>query len=192
MRVYHVTDLHLNFDYTPGTSNNCGRIACCNSKSGIPLKEEEKAGKWGDYHCDTNPVLLDKLKEAIDRSGKPDMFVWTGDNDEHAISTDVNVTTYASVYATKFFRKNFPNTVMFPIHGNHELNPMSVQDMRLDRHPVFETLSEAWSPWFTGDVKSEFVKNTYYSYLAGNHPQSNGDFRRKMDKTRIIAWNLEN
>lgn len=120
------------------------------------------------------------------------MFIWTGDSDEHAISNDPYVTTHGAVYATDFFVKHFPNTVMFPIHGNHELNPMNAQDMRIEKHPVFETLSETWSHWFTEEVKRDFVENTYYSYLATDHPQSSSEFKRKMEKTRIIAWNLEN
>jgi len=43
------SDIHLDFEYTPGMSNNCGRPQCCRASSGRPRKESEAAGKWGDF-----------------------------------------------------------------------------------------------------------------------------------------------
>jgi hypothetical protein len=82
------------------------------------------------------------------------MIFWTGDNNDHSYADHEDNTTEASLYATDFFRKNFPNTVLFPIHGNHEFNPHNLQNMSSDEpDPVVKILSEAWEPWFTPEVK---------------------------------------
>jgi len=44
----------MDFDYTPGMSNDCGKPLCCRSDSGLPQMNGGAAGKWGDYKCDLN------------------------------------------------------------------------------------------------------------------------------------------
>jgi len=34
LKVVLMSDLHLDFDYMPGMSNNCGKPLCCRSDSG--------------------------------------------------------------------------------------------------------------------------------------------------------------
>lgn len=69
IKMVLMSDLHVDYDYTPGMSNNCGKFLCCQSDSGLPTKESEAAGKWGDYQCDLSPKLaqnmLNFIKESI-------------------------------------------------------------------------------------------------------------------------------
>ena len=44
LKVVLMSDLHLDFDYTPGMSNNCGKPLCCRSDSGLPKNEADKSG----------------------------------------------------------------------------------------------------------------------------------------------------
>jgi len=52
IKIAVISDLHIDFDYTPGMSNRCGKPLCCRSDSGLPTSEFETAGKWGDFECD--------------------------------------------------------------------------------------------------------------------------------------------
>ena len=125
-------------------------------------------------------------------TGKPDFIAWTGDNVDHSISKDPKITTNATIQITKFVQEHSPDSVVFPIHGNHEFDPMNTQDFNLERDPVIELVGDAWSHWMAPHVKDEYVKNTYYSYKAVEHPDTTKEFKRKMEKTRIIALNTQN
>lgn len=35
-----ISDLHIDYDYTPGMSNHCGKPTCCRKDSGLPEKPE--------------------------------------------------------------------------------------------------------------------------------------------------------
>jgi len=52
IKVALISDLHMDWDYTPGMANECGRPVCCRSDSGLPTSPEQTAGKWGDLLCD--------------------------------------------------------------------------------------------------------------------------------------------
>lgn len=122
----------------------------------------------------------------------PDFVVWTGDNKDHGIYLDPHITAAATVKISKFFKYHCPNTVMFPIQGNHEYAPMNTQDFYREHSPVAEIIGEEWKEWLTDSVKAEYDAKTYFSYNATTHPLANPDFNRKMAKTRVIAMNTQN
>lgn len=192
MLMYHFSDLHWNMKYEAGTSDDCGTIVCCSNDSGVAPSEDKSAGKWGDYRCDANPKLFHQIIYTLNMTGSPDFIIWTGDNTAHSIEKDPHVTTNATVAITEFIENHSPDSVIFPIHGNHEFNPMNVQDFNKKIDPVIEYVSEAWSKWLTPEVKEEYLKKTYYSYDAVTHPDTTPEFKRKMTGTRIIAMNTQN
>lgn len=49
IKMYHITDVHINPDYEEGYSNVCRYFVCCSPEAGEGKTEEERAGKWGDY-----------------------------------------------------------------------------------------------------------------------------------------------
>ena len=61
-----LTDLHTDFEYTPGSKKeDCGFILCCRSNSGMADSPEQGAGKWGTYGCDTPPNVLSSALDFI-------------------------------------------------------------------------------------------------------------------------------
>ena len=85
----------------------------------------------------------------------------------------------------------FPNSAIFPIHGNHEFAPKNSQDFS-NKDVVAQKLSETWSEWLTPEVKNDFSNQSYYSYDSSSHPKSTENFKKKIGKTRMIALNTEN
>jgi sphingomyelin phosphodiesterase len=83
-----VTDIHVNYDYTAGVSNNCGKPSCCKPDSGPPISIEESSGKWGDKRCDASPQVVDNMMDYISEIVKPDFFFWGGDSVGHDIDTE--------------------------------------------------------------------------------------------------------
>ena len=193
MVIYHFSDLHWDLKYKQGSNNQCGKIVWWNTDSGDAPSPDKEAGKWGDYNCDANPALFHQIIYTLNMTGNPDMIFWTGDNIAHEIERDPNVTTNATIQITHLVEAHSPESIVFPIHGNHEFNPMNVQDFRKkDQDPVINLVGNVWSKWLTPEVKKEYVTKSYYSYDAKTHPNSNSEFKRKMDKTRIIGFNSQN
>ena len=189
--LYHLSDLHFLIDYKEGTSNKWGKMTCWNLKAGKPKNQNETAGKWGDYNCDSSPRTLEQIGEVIKETGPPEFMLWTGDNVDHAQYLEPRDTTATTVLVTDFVNRWCPKAVIFPIHGNHEFVGMGQQDFSLDKDPVIMTLSKSWSKWLTPEVKQEYENKTYFSYESTTHPNTNADFDRKMNKTRIISFNTE-
>ena len=189
--LYHLSDLHFQLDYEEGTSNNCGKMAWWNAKGGKSKKPEEAAGKWGDYNWDSNPKTLEQLSYTIQDTNFPDFILWTGDNVDHGQYLRDKDTATTTVFVSDFAKKNCPNAIIFPIHGNHEFVGMGQEDFSMEKNPVVAILSKAWSNWLTPEVKKEYEEKSYFSYEATTHPYSNVEFDRKMNKTRIICLNTE-
>ena len=87
LKVVLMSDLHLDYDYTPGMSNNCGKPLCCRSDSGFPSNIDETAGLWGDRHCDTSLKTLNSMFKYIKEDIKPDLIFWGGDSIPHNLDT---------------------------------------------------------------------------------------------------------
>lgn len=52
IKVVHLSDLHLDFDYVVGANSDCGMAMCCRSDDGEPASEAARAGPFGEYKCD--------------------------------------------------------------------------------------------------------------------------------------------
>jgi hypothetical protein len=65
IKVALMSDIHIDYDYTPGADNDCGMPLCCRSDSGLAPTKERAAGKWGDYRCDMNSLTLASMFDYI-------------------------------------------------------------------------------------------------------------------------------
>ena len=61
IHIAMISDIHIDYDYTEGASNDCGRPLCCRSDSGKAKEAIKRAGKWGDYQCDIPSWTLDSM-----------------------------------------------------------------------------------------------------------------------------------
>ena len=86
LRALHVSDVHLDFDYTPGTLSNCKDYLCCRKDSGFPThKDDIAAGEWGSTMCDIPAKTFKSMLDHIVETDLPDMVFWTGDNSAHNV-----------------------------------------------------------------------------------------------------------
>ena len=53
MKVVHLSDAHIDFDYAEGSLAICGSYVCCRKEWGFPEEKSLQAGPWGGYECDT-------------------------------------------------------------------------------------------------------------------------------------------
>ena len=126
VRILHLTDVHYDSSYKPGSIANCNELLCCRAKSKNGTK---RAGFWGSYgeKCDVPLHLIENLFHHINTSHGQDYDViyWTGDNSEHApwmMSTEntMNATETITDLMKKYLGSN---KIVIPIIGNHETAP---------------------------------------------------------------------
>jgi len=86
IKVVMLSDIHMDFDYTPGKSSNCEKILCCRSDSGDPSNADETAGFWGDYNCDLPPWTFQEVLKEINAQN-PEYVFWVGDSIPHNVDT---------------------------------------------------------------------------------------------------------
>lgn len=66
--VLQLSDVHFDHLYQEGAVVNCGEPVCCRATSPSPTRNPPiLAHKWGDYHCDLAPSMLDFVLETIFR-----------------------------------------------------------------------------------------------------------------------------
>lgn len=87
LKIVSISDLHIDYEYTVGATNDCGRPLCCRTDSGKPVKPEDAAQKWGDFKCDLNSITLDSMLSHIKNVIKPDLVLWGGDSIPHNVDS---------------------------------------------------------------------------------------------------------
>ena len=85
IKLVTFSDLHIDFGYTEGSDNDCGRPLCCTKDSAPAPTKERSAGKWGDYKCDLNVLVFRDLLRYIKNDVKPDVILWGGDTMPHNV-----------------------------------------------------------------------------------------------------------
>ena len=164
VKILHLTDPHIDFNYTVGSNAKCGNPLCCRPENGPAPTPEDAAGQWGDYNCDPPVWLLDSAFRYI-KNEIPDLagLLWTGDNIQHNIWAQ---TTADSVWNTQqlseMIKAHFPNLPIFPVLGNHEPIPVNVYDTENSHNAMNEGIAEAWEDWLDEAALEQFKKTGYY------------------------------
>ena len=84
LKALHMSDVHIDFDYTPGTLSNCKDYLCCHVGSGYPRHASDvAAGNWGAPNCDIPIRTYQSMLDHMVENNLPDMVFWTGDNASH-------------------------------------------------------------------------------------------------------------
>lgn len=164
IKIVLLSDLHLDFDYTPGSANHCDKVLCCRSDSGTPSDPKDAAGFWGDYNCDLPLWTFQEVLKQIREVQKPDYVFWGGDSIPHNLDTlvfDTNVEIMQNV--TKILVDGLPDHKgkIFPAIGNHDTYPQDVFTMtKNDKN--FQTWAPSWLQFIDDEVNKESFKNNQY------------------------------
>lgn len=85
IKIVQLADAHLDAQYLEGTIADCNLPICCRKNNGFTTDASIRAGKWGDYKCDTPIEVYLSMLQFVKEEIKPDVFIWTGDNSPHDI-----------------------------------------------------------------------------------------------------------
>jgi len=125
LRAMHLSDVHLDFEYLPGSLASCKDYLCCRADSGKVKPGDTVAGDWGTPLCDIPVQTFQSMLDYIvkDDSLVPDMIFWTGDNSAHNVWDNTAEESVAyTVKVSQMIKDTFDDkdVTIMPIQGNHD------------------------------------------------------------------------
>lgn len=162
LRMFHVTDLHLDPSYR--LTSDPAHV-CASSKG----SNASAPGLYGDYLCDA-PYSL--LRSALSELGRMvsagDAVIWTGDSPPHVpvseLSTDLVIDILTNL--TTLIQENLPpNVTVFPALGNHDYWPQD--QMPGSSNVVYKAAAKLWAPWLQQEALQTLSEGGFYSQTVG-------------------------
>jgi sphingomyelin phosphodiesterase len=171
MKVLHMSDHHLDFEYEAGTNANCDEPVCCRAFDPNPPTPEDAAGKFGSYGCDLPPITAENMYVFVRDMPKdefPDFVLWTGDSTPHDVwNQTVEDNTRYTIEVTKYYNEHLPGLPIVPSLGNHEFYPCNLMSFDPNEpHPIFDQIGDAWSSWLDEDAMKQFKQWGYFSMMV--------------------------
>ncbi|XP_004534319.1 sphingomyelin phosphodiesterase [Ceratitis capitata] len=170
LKVLHITDLHYDPLYTPGSLAECDEPQCCQRDVEF-IESTKAAGYWGDYRdCDAPWHMLDDAFAQIKAEHtKIDYIYQTGDVVDHMVwGTSVEKNTESLKKVNTRLAEIFPDVPIYPCIGNHEPHPLNLFSPGdvpdgVNTRWLYEQLYEQWSTWLPADTKNTILEGGYYT-----------------------------
>ncbi|KAI8148335.1 Metallo-dependent phosphatase-like protein [Fennellomyces sp. T-0311] len=171
----HITDLHIDEEYMPGTTvdSDCHRLPMSATAAG-PL-----AGLLGTpgEKCDAPIELAEKTLDYIAREWrhKIDFVVWTGDNSRHDWDKKYRPRKRKNIYhlndrVTSMMQKAFWPTARDPRHiplvptlGNNDVYPHNTIGGPETDGDLLDYFSRLWQTWIPTDQRATFRRGGYFA-----------------------------
>uniref|UniRef100_A0A0K0E8I4 Sphingomyelin phosphodiesterase n=1 Tax=Strongyloides stercoralis TaxID=6248 RepID=A0A0K0E8I4_STRER len=163
LKVLHISDIHIDSQYLPGSEAECGEPQCCR-----PLKDQNEivlkninvpAPKWGYIgKCDIPYATLENMLKHISQTHKDiDYIVVSGDLESHAdwdYTKEGHIETIKNI--SSLFKTYFPNKKTYMAVGNHEGVP--IDNFALHNVPerfnmtwLYGSMADNWKTWLPSD-----------------------------------------
>lgn len=171
LRILHITDIHIDFEYQPGSIANCNEPICCRNGSKQKNNEDKIiAGYWGDYtKCDLPSWTIENMLKHISIMEKFDLIYWTGDIMAHDIWKQTNVEQLKALdYIGNLFSKYFPNKITYSSTGNHDSIPCNLFEIvkKSSTKGLYSRLASQWiSLGLPKSTKDEIERGAFFTTL---------------------------
>ncbi|KAI0342171.1 sphingomyelin phosphodiesterase [Trametopsis cervina] len=186
-KVVHLSDVHIDRQYTVGADANCTKNICCRNFADHMGPITEPAEPFGNHKCDSPSDLAQSLLGAVQEFGHDAAFaIFTGD----VVEGDtwlVNKTN--STIDLKEWNDQMAASIgltVYPAIGNHDTSPVN-SFPRNTTSPavgssqfVFDTQSAGWEHWIgrTAAKQVHDMSGSYAAVVSGR-------------KLRIISMNTQ-
>lgn len=176
IKVVHISDIHVDLNYTTGASYNCTKNICCRPYTAAdePGVTDYPAGPYGNSECDSPVSLEESLYTAIEDLVPDRAFtIFTGDVVEGAVwlVTDEEVTNDLNDAYGRM--QGIGQT--YAVIGNHDSSPVNSfppasVDTTISTQWAYDTLSSDIEGWI-GSAAAAQVSSNFgsYSVLAEGH-----------------------
>ncbi|CEF69651.1 Sphingomyelin phosphodiesterase [Strongyloides ratti] len=189
LRVLHLTDIHIDTNYTIGSEANCdiGKLFntytfCCriypsNDNTTKLSNIRVPAGYWGSpYDCDIPYRTFINAMEHISKNDKFDYIIVTGDLEAHDVWDYSRAKTMTNILnITSILQEYFPHTPIYQATGNHEGVPMDSMGPHTmpeyqKRGPtwLYNTFAQAWKRDLPPSTQSGIKYRASYSFKPFN------------------------
>lgn len=171
LQVVHISDIHVDLNYTTGASYNCTKNICCrpyDADDAVGVTDYP-AGEYGNVACDSPVTLEESLYTAIqDLVPNRTFTIFTGDVIEGDVwlSTDDEVTTNLN----DAYGRMVSIGQTYAVVGNHDscpvnsFPPAAVDTTYAAETQIFyDTLSGDLESW-VGSTAAAQVSSNYGSY----------------------------
>eukprot|EP00767_Chilomastix_cuspidata_P005976 gnl/Chilomastix_cuspidata/626.p1 GENE.gnl/Chilomastix_cuspidata/626~~gnl/Chilomastix_cuspidata/626.p1 ORF type:complete len:433 (-),score=131.55 gnl/Chilomastix_cuspidata/626:19-1317(-) len=161
----HVTDMHLELNYTEGASVD---ERCVHGTGDTP--------PIGYVGCDlSDESILSFLQQMKEMYPEPEFILYTGDSSPHYVTYG-----YADLYsvadvngnvevALSLIREAFPDAQILPVMGNHDNFPSD--EISTDEHGMehLSDIADIFAPYLPEDAVESFRLGGYYSVELDEH-----------------------
>ena len=132
IKILHLSDIHIDLEYTEGLNADCGAPLCCRPPNNTT---RPVAGYWGDEGCDLPLATANSLFEYLaDHKDEFDWIYWTGDLPAHNVWSQTRSDQLQMLHLlTLQLTKYLGDKQVYPTLGNHESSPVN----RLDTSMAF-------------------------------------------------------
>ncbi|XP_003402022.1 sphingomyelin phosphodiesterase 1 isoform X1 [Bombus terrestris] len=175
IKILQITDLHYDPLYEPYGNSICREPVCCRKGQNEP-NMTQFAGFWGDYNsCDTPwHAITDALNHIKDTHQDIDFIYFTGDIIDHGVwetSKEGNVQSLVKIY--EYIHDTFNDTIIYPIFGNHESNPLNqfapknITQDNLTTNWLYKLMADLWIVygWLPEHTRSTILQGGYYTVV---------------------------
>ncbi|XP_019064366.1 acid sphingomyelinase-like phosphodiesterase 3b isoform X1 [Fukomys damarensis] len=156
-KFWHITDLHLDPNYTVSQDP---QEVCPSAGNQLVYN----AGPWGDYLCDSPWALINSSIYAMKEiEPKPDFILWTGDDTPHVPDEKLGEAVVLGIVGrlTNLIREVFPDTKVYAAMGNHDFHPKS--QFPAMSNDIYNQVAELWRPWLSNESVALFKEGAFYS-----------------------------
>ncbi|CAI4232837.1 unnamed protein product [Auanema sp. JU1783] len=172
LRVLQLSDLHIDYEYLPGSEAYCALPVCCQTMTKNPTKP---AGYWGTSgDCDVPLHTLKHMIEHIKATENIDYIMMSGDFLNHVdwkYSKELHMNGIHNI--SSMLKQVFPETPIYWAIGNHEGVPVNsfaphfVTEEKFLPTWLYETITNVSNPWLNEEaVKTNNYRGSYSSYPA--------------------------
>ncbi|CAF1680569.1 unnamed protein product [Rotaria magnacalcarata] len=172
LKVLQLADIHVDFEYKPGSEADCLEPLCC--RKGPPLPGHPGAGFWGtSLHCDLPYWTAQAILEYASKTEEIDFIYYTGDTPPHNVWNQsradqlYSITTINNLLAT-----TFPNKMLYSAVGNHEAAPCNLFPTPIIKSDniswLYQALADSWinTLGLPNDTRESILRGGFYTTLV--------------------------
>ncbi|CAF0981469.1 unnamed protein product [Rotaria sordida] len=171
LTVLHLSDIHIDFAYKPGSLADCPEPLCC--RAGQPAPNQTGAGFWGDYRsCDIPYWTAEALLKRIVEIENIDFIYYTGDLPPHNVWNQSRSDQLYSIRTiNQLLTELFPNKTFYSAVGNHEAAPCNMYptpNIRSDNISwLYEVLADNWIKLgLSADTRESILQGAFYTTIV--------------------------
>ncbi|OBT92828.1 hypothetical protein VE01_09047 [Pseudogymnoascus verrucosus] len=175
IKVVHISDIHVDLDYTVGASWNCTKNICCRgyTPADEPGNNDTPAGEYGNVRCDTPLSLEESMYAAIETLVPEREFaIFTGDVVEGAVWSVTNAEVTEDLNSAYARMRAMGKT--YAVTGNHDACPVNSfppadVSTTISTQWAYDAMSAGWETWIGSAAASEVSSNFgSYSVVDGS------------------------